>query len=76
MEKIKVLIADHLSEDGVALLKGESGLQVDVKTVQRWILTGRVPHAAHRWDVAQILGVDEVTLWPTKCSNAIKKYSS
>jgi D-3-phosphoglycerate dehydrogenase len=29
---VKVLIADKLSEDGIALLKGESGLAVDVKT--------------------------------------------
>lgn len=32
MARIKVLIADHLSEDGVKLLKAESGLEVDVKT--------------------------------------------
>ena len=30
--KIKVLIADHLSEDGIQLLKDEPGLAVDVKT--------------------------------------------
>ncbi|MBI1992663.1 MAG: phosphoglycerate dehydrogenase, partial [Candidatus Omnitrophica bacterium] len=29
---IKVLIADHLSEDGIKLLKAEPGLTVDVKT--------------------------------------------
>ena len=32
MAQIKVLIADQLSEDGVALLKNEPGLSVDVKT--------------------------------------------
>lgn len=30
--RIPVLIADHLSEDGVKLLKSEPGLEVDVKT--------------------------------------------
>ncbi|MBI3321004.1 MAG: phosphoglycerate dehydrogenase [Candidatus Omnitrophica bacterium] len=29
---MRVLVADHLSDDGIALLKAESGLQVDVKT--------------------------------------------
>jgi D-3-phosphoglycerate dehydrogenase len=29
---VKVLIADHLSDDGIQLLKAESGLSVDVKT--------------------------------------------
>ena len=32
MGKIKVLIADHLSEDGIQLLKAEPQLLVDVKT--------------------------------------------
>lgn len=36
---------------------------VDPRTVQRW-LTGRVPHARHRWAVAKLLGDDESRLWP------------
>jgi transcriptional regulator with XRE-family HTH domain len=36
---------------------------VDPKTVQRW-LAGRVPHARHRWAVADLLGVTEGALWP------------
>ena len=32
MPKVKVLIADKLSEDGIQLLKAEDGLSVDVKT--------------------------------------------
>ncbi len=32
MAQIRVLVADHLSEDGIQLLKKESGLKVDVKT--------------------------------------------
>ncbi len=32
MSKVKVLIADHLSEDGIKVLKDEPGLAVDVKT--------------------------------------------
>ncbi len=32
MAEIKVLIADHLSEDGIKILKSEPGLKVDVKT--------------------------------------------
>ena len=31
-DRLKVLIADHLSEDGITLLKSEPGLEVDVKT--------------------------------------------
>jgi hypothetical protein len=37
---------------------------VDVKTVERWISLGRVPHRANRWDAARRLGADEAWLWP------------
>ncbi len=37
---------------------------VDVKTVERWLTLGRVPHRANRWDAARRLGADEAWLWP------------
>lgn len=37
---------------------------VDRKTVERWITTGRVPHRTHRLALAQLLGEDDVFLWP------------
>lgn len=37
---------------------------VDPKTVARW-LQGRIPHARHRWAVAEILEVSEEGLWPS-----------
>lgn len=45
----------------VAIVSERTG--VDPKTVQRW-LAGRVPHARHRWSVAELLGEDEYYLWP------------
>jgi hypothetical protein len=36
---------------------------VDPKTVQRW-LSGRVPHARHRWAVSELLSEEETYLWP------------
>jgi Domain of unknown function (DUF5919) len=38
---------------------------VDVKTAERWLALGRVPHRANRWDAARRLGYDEDYLWPT-----------
>lgn len=38
-------------------------VQVDPKTVQRW-LAGRRPHPRHRWAVAAALEEDEHYLWP------------
>jgi hypothetical protein len=37
---------------------------VDLKTVERWIGLGRLPHRKHRWAAARLLGVDEAYLWP------------
>jgi hypothetical protein len=37
--------------------------KVDPKTVQRW-LSGRLPYARHRCDVAKLLAEDEAFLWP------------
>jgi uncharacterized protein DUF5919 len=37
---------------------------VDVKTVERWVSLGRVPHRKNRWDAACRLGADEAWLWP------------
>ncbi len=38
---------------------------VDPKTVQRWI-SGRAPHARHRWIIAKLLKEREDFLWPSK----------
>jgi hypothetical protein len=40
-----------------------SALDVDPKTVQRW-LAGRVPLRQHRWALADLLGQHEYDLWP------------
>ncbi|ROO61530.1 hypothetical protein EDC02_3468 [Micromonospora sp. Llam0] len=38
--------------------------EVDPKTVERWISSGRVPHRRHRWVAARRLGAEEAYLWP------------
>ncbi|MFG2307679.1 DUF5919 domain-containing protein [Streptomyces sp. NPDC048566] len=46
---------------------------VDTKTVGRWITQpGRVPHARHRWAVAEAVREDEGVLWPAAAKTAIK----
>jgi transcriptional regulator with XRE-family HTH domain len=39
-------------------------VEIDVKTAERWITKGRLPHARNRARTAQLLGVDELELWP------------
>lgn len=54
----RALLQARLSEEDVA-----ARLQVDPKTVRRW-LEGRVPYLRHRWAIAAMLGVHETDLWP------------
>ena len=54
----RALLRARLTEDDLA-----AGLQVDPKTVRRW-LEGRVPYPRHRWALAALLGADEADLWP------------
>ena len=42
---------------------------VDTKTVQRW-LNGRVPHARHRWKIAELLKEQDDFLWSTSDTRA------
>ena len=52
------LLQARLTEQDVA-----TRLQVDPKTVRRW-LEGRLPYLRHRWAIAAMLGADETDLWP------------
>jgi hypothetical protein len=39
-------------------------VEVDAKSVERWITRGRVPHPRNRGKAARVLGLDESVLWP------------
>lgn len=54
----RALLEARLSEEDIAVR-----LQVDPKTVRRW-LEGRMPYPRHRWVLAAMLGLDETSLWP------------
>jgi transcriptional regulator with XRE-family HTH domain len=54
----RALIQARLTEEDVA-----ARLQVDPKTVRRW-LEGRVPYLRHRWAISAMVGADETDLWP------------
>jgi transcriptional regulator with XRE-family HTH domain len=53
-----------LLERRVTPAKLAEAVQVDPKTIERWIIAGRVPYRKHRYDVAAFLGVDESYIWP------------
>jgi hypothetical protein len=51
-------------ERGVTPADLAAELDVDVKTIERWISPGRTPYRRHRYAVAARLSVDEAYLWP------------
>jgi hypothetical protein len=53
------MIRTGVTADELALCCG-----VDVKTAERWVSSGRVPHRTHRWAAARRLGDEESYLWP------------
>ena len=56
-----------LLERGVTPAELAAALDVDPKSVERWI-AGRTPYRRHRYAVAAHLGVDEIYLWPDALS--------
>ena len=53
-----------LLERGETPAKLAEAVQVDAKTVERWITKDRVPYRKNRYDVAAFFGVDESYIWP------------
>ena len=53
-----------LLEQRVTPAKLAEAVQVDPKTIERWIVGGRVPYRRHRFNVAAFFGVDESYIWP------------
>src|SRR5918992_4877988 len=53
-----------LLERGMTIAALAEVIDVDQKTVERWITKGRTPYRRHRYAVASHLGLDETYLWP------------
>ena len=58
-----------LLERGVTPDELASAIEVDVKTIERWITKSRTPYRRHRYAVAAILKMEETYLWPEALSS-------
>ncbi|MFC6706858.1 DUF5919 domain-containing protein [Flexivirga alba] len=65
-ERLRAAIASA----GLTLEEVGDRVEVDAKTVERWISTGRVPHATNRFAVATLVGKCTEFLWPSTLSEA------
>jgi transcriptional regulator with XRE-family HTH domain len=57
-------LRDALNAAGLTARQVASDLQVDPKTVDRWITQARIPYPRHRYRLAAALGASETYLWP------------
>src|ERR1700754_3750658 len=53
-----------IQQAGLQLEDVAAHVEIDVKTAERWVTKGRLPHARNRVRTAQLLHVDELELWP------------
>ncbi len=53
-----------LLERGKSVADLAQAIEVDPKTVERWITKGRAPYRKHRYAVSAYLSMDESYLWP------------
>jgi len=51
-------------------------VEVDPKTVERWITKDRLPHRRHRWAVAKLVANEETYLWPATADDVRTKSAS
>lgn len=65
-------LRSHLAAKGMAAADLAAAVEVDPKTVERWISSGRVPHQRHRVRAAELLEVDQSYLWPGLNEGAVR----
>lgn len=73
-ELVNETLRSALAQKGIDQLGLASALQVDPKTVERW-LAGRTPHPRSRLAIAKLLGRTEAELWPTAATNSAGRTS-
>jgi len=57
-------LRSRMHHAGLTAIDLATELEVDPKTVARWIDTGRVPHTRHRIKTAKLLDSEQSYLWP------------
>lgn len=56
---------------GMTLDQVSEQIEVDPKTIERWISKDRIPHRSNRQRVALVLGVSEMAIWPDLARNSL-----
>lgn len=59
-----------ITNAGLSVQQLSERVGVDPKTIDRWIISGRLPHRTNRQRIAAALRVDESYLWPDALSDS------
>jgi transcriptional regulator with XRE-family HTH domain len=70
--RMNVPLRNAIVSSGLELSQIARRVGVDVKSVQRWVTQGVIPHPRHRWKTCEILGADESDLWPDAVTGQIR----
>lgn len=65
-----------LASAGLSVQAFSEQLEVDPKTIERWITQGRVPHRRHRMNAGAVLGKSDTYLWPDTASDPRSRSAS
>lgn len=57
-------LRSQMNQAGLTVGELARQVEVDPKTVERWLDIGRLPHQRHRQKAANLLASDETFLWP------------
>ena len=57
-------LRNQVAVSGLSVQEVAERIEVDPKTIERWITKERLPHRRHRAATASLLGVEEAYLWP------------
>lgn len=57
-------LRSQMHQAGLTIGALATKVEVDPKTVERWLDNGRLPHQRHRQKAARVLDSDEAFLWP------------
>jgi len=69
-------LRSQMAGAGLSITEVASKIEVDPKTVERWITKDRMPHRRYRAATARLLDADEAYLWPKVLDDVRTKSAS
>ncbi len=69
-------LRNQIAAAGLTVPELADQLELDPKSIERWITQDRLPHRRNRWRTSKILGSDEGYLWPSVADDSRARSAS